>query len=779
MAYQTKQSVDENPYIDDEGFFEQEIKEEKKPSFVIFSVYALAGFFFSQLCSLGEMSPFCCAFLCSIPFEYTLPVFFSSVLGYFISHSWQSALKYIAVLALCAFIRLIISKKTLKEKPDTPFCFIAFASILSVNIATLFFVSFDFFSAVTLVCEAVLSLVSAAFFIKSFRIPLGRIGISSLNAKDSACLISSGCIFIMCMSGFTLEGVSPGRIIAALFVMFMSFYKGISAGAIAGICAGISLCIDPNGRYLFACYALGGLVSGLFSCFGQVLSSVLFALSFCSCCVMSISSEGVIINVVECIIASACFMFIPSRWLVNLQDYIEKSGITDDGKINSEVSANLYAAANNIYEVSKIVGSVCERLDSVIGPEVNKLFASLQQSVCTGCESKNKCWNKMFNSTAKDVMAIAGIEPRGKNRLPIEKRCTRIDTLTKQIEASYSDYVNSMAVKMKIREMRKVLTDQFAGIGDFLFEIADKISVSRVLDPARSTSMRTALNDSGIYTDALSYFTSSDGRITVEVTFVDRALDIDCKKMKTIIEFMTKRRFEKPQMSVSDIRTRVVFEEKAYYKVETGFFQKPMVGGALCGDSVSIVDGLDGTQNAIISDGMGTGSRAAIDSTMTCSIMEKLISSGFSFSSALKIVNSAMIMKSTDESMSTIDAVSVNVYNGKASFYKAGAAISFLRRDKEVFIIQMQSLPIGIIRNISFASESIELETGDIILLVSDGVTTEDCGWINDELLAWSTNNMQDLAKHIVNLATLRGDESTRDDLTAVAVKVTRNKSSQ
>ena len=119
----------------------------------------------------------------------------------------------------------------------------------------------------------------------------------------------------------------------------------------------------------------------------------------------------------------------------------------------------------------------------------------------------------MFNSTAKDVMAIAGIEPRGKNRLPIEKRCTRIDTLTKQIEASYSDYVNSMAVKMKIREMRKVLTDQFAGIGDFLFEIADKISVSRVLDPARSTSMRTALNDSGIYTDALSYFTSSDGRI--------------------------------------------------------------------------------------------------------------------------------------------------------------------------------------------------------------------------------------------------------------------------
>lgn len=776
MTYQTEKAVSDG-YFDEEEILPDE-KGKTKIAYTV-ALYSLGGFLFSQLNALGDISPFSSAFLCSIPFEYTLPVFLSSALGYFIALEWRDALKYIGISALCAVIRLILSRKASQEKPGPAFSLIPFFASLTVSITELFFVSFDFYNIAADVCEALAALVSAVFFIRSRSIPLGKVSFSELSPKDKACLLGCFCVFLLSASGFTASGISPIRIAAAVFVMFMSFYKGAAVSSVAGICVGASFCIDPSYRYLFACYALGGLVSGIFSCFGQVSCSVLFALSYSVCCVMSIGSDTVLISLVECAVAAACFMLIPSRHLGSLQDRLEKRGWADSGKINTQVSANLYAAANNIYEVSKIVGSVCERLDTVVGPEVNKLFACLQQSVCTGCENKNKCWNKLFDSTSKDIMAIAGIEPRESKRLSIEKRCGRIDNLQRQVAALYNDYINDIAVKMKIREMRKVLTDQFSGIGDFLSEIAQKISLSRVIDTPRSVSMRSALNDSGVYTDALSCFTSSDGRITVEAVFVDRAFDADEKKMKTIIEFMTKRRFENPNISVSDIRTRVVFEEKAYFKIETGYYQRPMAGANLCGDSVSIVCGLDGTKNAIISDGMGTGSRAAIDSTMTCSIMEKLISSGFSFPSGLKIVNSAMIMKSTDESMATIDAVSVNVYNGKACFYKAGAAISFIRRDKEIYVIEQQSLPIGIIRNISFASQNVQLEQGDIVLLVSDGVTAEDCSWINDELLAWSTNNMHDLAKHIVNLAHLRTDDSTRDDLTAVAIKIMKNKSSR
>ena len=139
-------------------------------------------------------------------------------------------------------------------------------------------------------------------------------------------------------------------------------------------------------------------------------------------------------------------------------------------------------------------------------------------------------------------------------------------------------------------------------------------------------------------------------------------------------------------------------------------------------------------------------------------------------------MNSAMIMKSTDESIATVDAVSVNLYSAVADFYKAGAAISFIRSGDEIFLIRQESLPIGIIRNITPAHTRVNLTPGDIILLVSDGVTAEDCGWINDELLSWSTNNMQDLSAHIAGLAHLRTSKESRDDITVAAIKINRLK---
>jgi len=87
-------------------------------------------------------------------------------------------------------------------------------------------------------------------------------------------------------------------------------------------------------------------------------------------------------------------------------------------------------------------------------------------------------------------------------------------------------------------------------------------------------------------------------------------------------------------------------------------------------------------------------------------------------------------------------------------------------------VIETPSLPIGILRSVGFAQCDLALKAGDIVLLVSDGVTAGDCGWLSDELLAWSTNNMDDLAAHIASLAKLRSDELTRDDITVVAAKL-------
>ena len=72
----------------------------------------------------------------------------------------------------------------------------------------------------------------------------------------------------------------------------------------------------------------------------------------------------------------------------------------------------------------------------------------------------------------------------------------------------------------------------------------------------------------------------------------------------------------------------------------------------------------------------------------------------------------------------TVDGISVNVYSGETVFYKAGAAVSLIRRGKEIAAIEEQSLPVGIIRDVCFAKKATKLETEDIVLSI--GVRIQD-----------------------------------------------------
>ncbi len=736
----------------------------------------LVGFCFSGLDAFADLSPFSVGFLSVVPFEYCLPVFIGSSLGYLLTLPFLSALRYVTALGITALFRLILHRRFRRIDGGTANHVTALCSVLCAGLAFMLFGQFSLKALFILFLESVLSCCSSVFFLRASKSPVRRVGISALNVKDTVSLGISLCVFLMCLSGFTVEGISPARIPAIMLVMFAAIYKGAPAGAICGICVGASLCISPDYRHLFPAYALGGLAAGVFSPFGQVGVALAFSVCYCACSAISGLDNGLIISLAELGIAFAAFLIVPAKHISALQDFLQKKGMLSDTGINRQVAANLKKAANNIYEVSEIVRRTGDELDSTVSPEVNRLFANIQRRVCDGCQLKKSCWSKHFNTTSSDILALCGIDAPPKGMLSVEKRCVRKDRLHSFVASSRREYIESISTKMKIREMRRILTDQFSGVGDFLSEIAEKTCEDRIIDTARSNAMRITLQDSGIDIDALSYFTNSSGSVTVEITLLGKTFEDSERKVKTIIELMTKRFFCDAEIRASEMKTLIIFKERLPFDVQIGFNQRPFREGSVCGDTIGVADNGSSTCFAFLSDGMGTGKKASVDSTMTVAVMEKLLSSGFSYDSSLKIVNSALIAKSTDESIATVDGVEINLFTGQIDFYKAGAAISLIRKGNQVITIEKSSLPLGILRNISFGKESVSLETGDIVLLLSDGVTAGDCGWISDELLSWSTSSMEDLAKHIVKLNSLRTEKNLSDDMTVIALKLIGSK---
>ena len=738
-------------------------------------VCAALGFFFSAAKLPGGISPFACAFLASAESDLALFSFSGSVVSYFLFFPFETAVRYLVSLSLCIVLRLTLLRRLKCENSLYPPAIICTASLLSGSCAFLSFSSFDLSLLILSVCEGLLSFLCVIIYKKAFSVPLHITGLYKLSAKEGFYLLYTLSTFLLSFSSFNPGNISPARILCVVLILFTAQYKGILISSVSGILAGLSFSIVPSYAFLFPFYTLSSLVSGLFSSMGQygVSLSFVFTAFFISL------FEGIdsfrLFPLTEAVIGAIIYSVIPMSKISLWQSRLEETNLTVTKEAETAVSKSLRLTAKKLEEVSEIAEDVSRRLDKIINPEINKVFTALQQSLCFGCSKKKECWSRYFNETANDIMMISGIRPKANEKTALECRCIKPNALIRHVNNYYSDFVSSVAAKMKISEMRTAVSDQFLCISEFLSELSDKWNVSLRENEQRSRTLLSLLKDNGIDVLSVKYMASPYFPVRIETAFYETVDELDFDKIQRVLELSTSYRFKKPQIDLSFEETKIIFTERHAYKLLCGFSQIPLSENKICGDCVSHTHDENGNEIIILSDGMGTGARAAIDATMTAKLFENLLSCGFSFDSAVKAVNSALIMKSTDESLATVDAFFVNLYSGKAVFNKAGAAISFIRRGTSVKVFDLPSMPIGILHAVNTSRKEEKLSEGDIILLVSDGAVSGDCGWINDEISAWSTNNMEDLAAHIASLSKMRSSKATEDDITVIAVKVVKS----
>ena len=74
---------------------------------------------------------------------------------------------------------------------------------------------------------------------------------------------------------------------------------------------------------------------------------------------------------------------------------------------------------------------------------------------------------------------------------------------------------------------------------------------------------------------------------------------------------------------------------------------------------------------------MGSGGRASEESCAAIELLEDFMETGFDKDIAIKMINSVLVLKSNEESFSTLDMAIIDLYSGIAEFIKIGAVSSF------------------------------------------------------------------------------------------------------
>lgn len=225
-----------------------------------------------------------------------------------------------------------------------------------------------------------------------------------------------------------------------------------------------------------------------------------------------------------------------------------------------------------------------------------------------------------------------------------------------------------------------------------------------------------------------------------------------------------------------DLGVRPEFStERRLLKVSVG--QASYSFDKISGDSMEAF-AVDGQRVAlIISDGMGKGAAAAVESKMVVSTLSWLLRAGFDVDLAMKTINGILMSGNQDERFATVDLALIDRAKGRAKIYKMGAATTFIRHDGRVSMLKRQALPAGITSGLDLEYIDISLKRGDLLVMVSDGVTDCDrkdynCDWLRSRLLEIGSRDPETIAELIVNKAAEKYGIHERDDLSVMTASI-------
>ncbi len=745
-----------------------------KYSSVLYQIgVAVLGFFMAKTSLWGGISPLGISLSAGMPLNLTPMAGLGSVLGYILSSSNVASLKYCAALLAIIVIRFILAGIKPALNSSLLSGIVSFTVTFGVGIASS--VGGNLSIAVLGLAEAMLAGGGAYFIRRATSLKIGRT--SGFSQEQIACILIALNLAFASLYSLQIDGVSLGRIMAVTAILLCCRYGRTGTAAVCSISAAISMAVSGFGSELAMFVCFSGLAAGVFSALGKIASAIAFIAVSILWTLLSSASPTSVAVLIESVTASVIFLLLPKTLGAAIGRIISPPVSTPDtAGLRRTLTMRLDFAACALKGISETVEDVARCLAIGRKPSFSSVLHNIENDACRGCSLMLHCWERDRKSTTDSVLsmceAVRRCQPVSVAETPQEfkEKCLRLERFENTVAKNYSDFQSKLSAEKRMTEMRDIVSDQLGGISNMLTEMSEEFSSAYNYDVTLAGRVAASLKELDIRASECSCVVDKFGRMTVEIALSQMPdLPINRAKILSHIEEVCERDFEPPEINRTGNKCYITVTEKALFSVDAHITQFNQGQNQLCGDTCKYF--LDGRGRflCILSDGMGSGGRAAVDSAMTVSLTERLIKAGFGFDCALRLVNSAMLFKSTDETLSTLDISCIDLHSGKAQLLKAGAAPTLVRRNGRTGRAECRSLPAGILHDVGFDKASVTLKEGDILVMISDGACSDGSDWICAELEAWQDGGAKQLSEHLATAARRRRHDGHDDDITVFA----------
>ena len=737
---------------------------------------------FSYLVAAGNMleglSPFGVALVAACPQKLLIACSIGAAGGSLFPAGVALSMKYAAGVMIAAVARMMLFGGKLLQYSSVCAPLLAGVSLFLPSAAVS--MTGNFTAADLLLCaaEALLSMAAAWFFAHSTE--LLKTDFQLFRRKDMICLSVTSAIFLLSLSAFTVVGLSLGRITALFLILCCCAVAREGAGTVSGAVCGmvISLACFPD-LSLLGVYPISGLIGGLFSHLGKFGCCAAFTLTYGLLVLIVYPPLTAIPFLMEATVATTLFMLFPIRKLLLIKKRtLRNLERQENSGLRELLISRIDDASSALSDIAVSTKEISDKLAQLQCGTVEEVYQAAIDGICRKCSQNIYCWQKDFGDSMNCFNHFTEILRKNSSiteedfLYPLSTRCEKKAKLIEIINSRYETFVAKEGLRRKAAQVRSVVTDQFEGMALMLKDLGEELTDMSSCDRKQTICLQSYADSLDLEIATISCWHNEDDILFIRMLLPEHKLPRigQGEKLAEELSELCGCELDLPEITCCNGQARLTFRETAVYDMDFASSQHICGMAKLCGDSCHTFTDRHSVAHMILSDGMGSGTAASLDSSMTVSLLSRLIHANVSYDAALKIVNSALLVKSGEETLATIDIASIDLYNGQVNFYKAGAAPTFIRRNQRTGYVDSVSLPVGILTSVEFEKSTLKLSAGDLIVMVSDGATASGWDWIRHTIDRFDeSDGLQSLCDDIRTTARLKRSDLRDDDITVLA----------
>ena len=609
---------------------------------------------------------------------------------------------------------------------------------------------------------------------------------ATARARRLVGFLSLAALLIRATRGITVWGVSPAALGCMMITLLLTRKRGLLTGVIGGTVCGLFL--SPSLAPLFA---FAAIAFGLFAPFSRALA---IAVAFSVGMAWAVYVDGIgVLNGLLGGVLTATILF----WVIDPLLLTEKGEESAEASEMPDTPLPCHALDDTaLYEIrlsdtNQAVKGLCEGFTSLseicrgLGRTMQTpTVADLRQicdnafdSACISCPERPLCWGERYHATSTEIASLCATLHRqgGLSEADVAEelrgRCHRLPDILEEIRHHAAIHQRQI-----LQENRaEIFAADYRALAELLSAAMARREGEYEVDRALSEMLREALD--GLSLGGLGVIAWGSKRKRIRVVAEDRALLMrEWERITEAVRSVCPFPLSVGRTEEGDPPCMELWEAE---RLAVSYTRRTLCAdgeGDCCGDTTALFSTSDGRFFALISDGMGSGQEAATTSGISALFLQKLLGAGCTCHAALEILNGFLRHRSGGGSLhecsATVDLMELDLLHSRASFYKCGAAPTYVFRNGSLLKLRSHTVPIGIIGEPDTRRLGLDVSDGDVIVMISDGVTQgkEECPWLFDLLRTHAERtDPERLADLIVKYA--KG-EGVSDDISVLIIPI-------